>query len=209
MKHKHQHFVPKCYLKAWCDSRTPSRQTPYVWRFTRDGKQRKKKAPENVFTEGDMYTLPLAKGGRDLRLEHGLRDLEGLFVDVRDRIASTSRMSEGDRDVLSAFTAAMWGRTLAMRDRVRKNWQGVLDLMEDMQSEFDRDPSARSRYRGLPVDPSESMTIEEVRASIGPAAPHTVLQSLTTLAPMLVRIDLVVLTTTSSPGFITSDDPCV
>jgi len=41
MKHKKQHIIPNCYLKSWCDPRTPAGQSPYNWRISRDGTKKK------------------------------------------------------------------------------------------------------------------------------------------------------------------------
>lgn len=34
MKNKKQHVIPNCYLKSWCDPRTPAGQSPYIWRVS-------------------------------------------------------------------------------------------------------------------------------------------------------------------------------
>ena len=75
--HKTQHYIPACYLKAWCDEKTPKGHTPYVWVFDADGSNSRRKAPENIFHESDMYTIECEDGNRDLVLEHGLSQLEG------------------------------------------------------------------------------------------------------------------------------------
>lgn len=49
--HKGQHFVPECYLKAWCDPACPTNYEPYVWLFDRDGSNAQNKAPFNIFKE--------------------------------------------------------------------------------------------------------------------------------------------------------------
>jgi hypothetical protein len=67
-KHKKQHFIPSSYLRAWCDPNCPENQTPYVWRFSADGLESKKKSPEKYFHENNMYTIKKADGGRDLDL---------------------------------------------------------------------------------------------------------------------------------------------
>lgn len=46
---KQQHTIPQCYLKAWCDPRTPPGQHPYIWRISRDGSERREKSPEKFF----------------------------------------------------------------------------------------------------------------------------------------------------------------
>ena len=39
MKNKKQHFVPRTYLKAWCDPNVPAKHEPYVWIFQRDSRE--------------------------------------------------------------------------------------------------------------------------------------------------------------------------
>ena len=77
-----QHFVTQGYLRAWCDLATPTGHEPYVWRFEKDGSNPRHKPPKKIY-ESDLYTIPLPDGGRDLRLEHGLSQLEGKFVKIR------------------------------------------------------------------------------------------------------------------------------
>src|SRR5262245_37854393 len=84
VEHKRQHFVPQSYLKAWCDPTTPVGQEPYVWLFLKDGSEVRRKAPDNLFHETDLYTIRRDDGTRDLVLEHGLSQLESEFVSIRD-----------------------------------------------------------------------------------------------------------------------------
>jgi Protein of unknown function (DUF4238) len=63
---------------------TPAEQGHYVWRFNKDGSNPRRKAPEAIFHETDMYTIPQADSGRDLVIERGLAGLEGEFVTIRD-----------------------------------------------------------------------------------------------------------------------------
>src|ERR1700704_3168622 len=81
--HKAQHWIPKCYLRAWTDPNTPVGHNPYVHVFSKDGSASRKKSPENLFTETDLYTIHLPDGGRDLRLEQGLCGLEASFSTIR------------------------------------------------------------------------------------------------------------------------------
>lgn len=84
-KHKKQHFIPRCYLKAWCDPHCPTNQTPYVWMFGKEDREGRRKAPENIFHETDMYTIHDESGGRDLKIEHGLSQLENTFTVIRNK----------------------------------------------------------------------------------------------------------------------------
>src|SRR5882762_10371422 len=74
-KHKKQHVIPNCYLKAWCDPLTPTGQIPYIWRISKDGSQSRKRAPEKSFTANDRYTITLPNGERNLVVEHTLAEI--------------------------------------------------------------------------------------------------------------------------------------
>jgi hypothetical protein len=43
-------------------------------------------APENIFKETEMYAIKVPDGKRDLRIEHGLSELENPFIHIRDAI---------------------------------------------------------------------------------------------------------------------------
>ena len=58
-KPKNQHIIPQCYLKQFVDSKTPSDQEPYVWIFDKENKKGKKKAPKNILSKSDFYTLTI------------------------------------------------------------------------------------------------------------------------------------------------------
>ena len=109
-QYKKQHFIPKCYLKAWCDPSVPEDYTPYVWVFSQDGTTSKNKSPEKIFYETDMYTINKADGSRDLILEHGLSGLETQFSAIRDRaLKRHQRINPTDHIQICAFLAAMQG----------------------------------------------------------------------------------------------------
>ena len=126
--HRRQHFVPRAYLKAWCDPNTPAGQEPYVWRFNKDGSDPRRKAPDNLFHGTDLYTIHIPGGERDLVLEHLLSGLESAYVAIRDtKLAHLERLTSADRLVLCAFIAAAEARTPARRDHFAGEWGGVLD----------------------------------------------------------------------------------
>ena len=131
--HKKQHYVSQCYLESWCDPGCPSKQTPYVWQFSRDGNEIRRKAPKNIFYEKDMYTIHLRDGTRDLSLERGLSELEALFAQVRnEKTEKRKSLDIEDCAILCAFTAAMHARTKSQREHQRKQWEKPLDMMEHM-----------------------------------------------------------------------------
>lgn len=93
MKHKKQHWIPKSYLKAWCDLNTPPYQTPYVWVFPREGGEGKNKSPKNLFYESEMYTIIEKDGERDLYLEKILSEIENQFTSVRRKVLYKKNLS--------------------------------------------------------------------------------------------------------------------
>lgn len=211
-RHKNQHFIPRCYLKAWCDPDTPTNQTPYVWQFSKDGAQCRKKSPKNIFNETDMYTVRNTDGSRDLTLEEGLQELETRFTIVRGTVTERKPLTPEDHFLLCAFTAAMHARTKARREHHSKIWNQVLQQRARLDAKVkDLTPEQRRRMRPEPKGIHGSIRIPPEKIDEWAKRP---LQSwlnaeLGTLAPILSTLDLVVFETTDATGFITSDNPCV
>ncbi len=211
--HKKQHTIPESYLKAWCDRKTPEGHEPYVWVISKDGQKTKKKAPTNVFTETDFYTIKKIDGTRDLVLEHGLQQLESKFATVRrNTLEPMADISPEDRITLCAFTAAMHARTKAQREHTRNQWTPILDMMKSMQSKSktmtpeERDILAAhtppsSEEGGIRIEDVENIVENPMQSMLG--------LMVEVETPLLIALDMAVLHTQSVPGFITSDRPCV
>ena len=215
MEHKKQHWIPRSYLAAWCDPSTPEHHTPYVWRFTKDGKSRKRKAPKNIFHEKDLYTIPLSDGSRELSLEHGLAGLEGEFVRIRDNVLATSTcLSDTDQILLCAYIAAMQARNMPHLEHWKKQFQKAIDLGDQLTrglQALSPEERAEAATRNPPplADTRSSMSHEDFKRAVeGPAAPW-VASMIRTQLPWLRQMQLQVLTTDDDVGFITSDQPCV
>lgn len=214
--HKAQHFVAQCYMKPWID-RAPSSGptvTPYVWVFDRDGGNARKKAPSNLFTETDLYTIELPDGTRDLRLEHGLQELEDKYTRVRN-LALARRVLPNAEQMpwLVAFVATAQFRTVAVRDHWAEQWGRVRQLGEDMQERFDSATSEErklmaraslpSSNRGAPLD------LDHVRRLEAQPIQMMIGQLVRTVQPILSRMSMAVLCTEDQLGFVTTDNPCV
>lgn len=112
MKHKRQHYVPKSYLKAWQDPARPPKQTPYVWIFPKEERSGRRKSPEKILRETDMYTIHTDDGERDLGLETNLSRLEREFSKLRrGKLSKRLPLSEEEIAYLCVFTASMLART--------------------------------------------------------------------------------------------------
>lgn len=212
---KKQHFVPRCYLQAWCDPDCAPGHEPYTWTFARDGSDLRRKAPENLFYEKDMYTVRVPNGSRDLRLERSLGGFEGSFVDVRDRLVRERRQLPLIAKIkLVAFLAAMHGRTPGARERTRLMWQPVLNLMDEMQAgiaqmnaeeraRLPRSIASRSTESSMSREDVVELVEQPLQAMVGPhiqAVTHAIFEREMSLSIMCTEDDM---------GFITSDDPCV
>lgn len=211
--HKIQHSVPLSYLKAWLDPSTPNKQEPYVWVFPRQGGEGKRKAPHNIFTENDMYTIHKADGVRDLRIEHGLCQLEGWFVEIRrDFLDKYKNIPLMRRTKLMAFIAALQCRTVAFRDHYRAHWQSVLNLMEEVEENLatvKKEQLHLLQFTNINSSSNQSWSKEDVIKLIKEPVQQTLPDFLSICVPIMVKMSIRVLCTNTKPGFITSDNPVV
>jgi hypothetical protein len=210
--HKSQHFVPACYLKAWCDPACPPEYEPYVWVFDKDGGNARNRAPTNLFEETDFYTIEKADGTRDLRLEHGLAGLENRFVKIlRDRVSKQLSLNAEDRVYLCAFVATAQVRTMQSRDHHASQWGNVLKIADHMAEAMAKaTPEERRRASTSKVlrGGGPSLSHEQVRQLAKKPLQHLIPVMLSQATPILARMDLAIFQTDDSIGFMTSDDPC-
>jgi hypothetical protein len=215
-KHKKQHFVPVCYLKPWCDPAVPKGHEPYVWVFDRDGSNPRRKAPDNIFHETDMYTIEVPGKGRSLVLERGLHELEDRFTRIRNSKINFGRpLDEAEHVLLCAFIAAAQFRTRASREHHRKQWDRPRRMMEEMMERAKTaTPEQKKRMTSIAPprsagEPDRSLSYENVKALHENPLQHMMGPMLRALTPMLCKLDILVLETDDKIGFITSDSPCV
>jgi hypothetical protein len=213
-KHKKQHYVPSCYLKAWCDPNTPSTQTPYLWVFDKNGENPRKKAPDNIFHETDMYTIHLPEGGRDLVLEQGLHELETKFSSIRKHVLARGLPIEPDNKfLLCAFIAASQFRTPLNREHQSKQWGRALEMMDKINEwakTATEEERQREAMRSSLSSNRDAMSYDEVRMLSEQPLQTMLFQQILALAPLLFKVtDMSVLVTADEIGFITSDNPVI
>ncbi|CAH1385554.1 hypothetical protein NTGM5_130086 [Candidatus Nitrotoga sp. M5] len=141
---------------------------PYVWVFDRDGANPRRKAPVNLFTETDIYTIKCADGERDLRLEHGFSELEDKFTRIRNSKFKRHEWPDAEQIVcLLAFVATAQARTAAFRDHHRQQWSGTRKRMEEMQAAYKSASPAKKATMELMGSPnsesSKVITLDDVR----------------------------------------------
>lgn len=209
-------------MRAWCDPGRAAHEEPYVWIFDRDGptagKPGKRKAPVNIFSEPEMYTITPAHDphGRDLSLEHGLGLIERDFCAVRREFIEPARpLGERERGILLAFAASSQFRTPGFREHTRSQWQPVLDMgrevEEQMRSATPQQKANMLRASNLgSSDRKNSMTMEQVQQIVDKPLQTVLASHIRTTVPLLSKMTkLTILCTDKLPGFITSDEPVV
>ena len=193
---KNQHFVPRCYLSEFTDPNTPAGQEPYVWVFDRDGKNPRKKAPKNIFTETHLYTFEF-NGKRDFSIEQSLSAIETKYAYVfRHKIKQKKPLSEMEHAYLCVFVAAQLQRTL----RFKNNQENFIQQLIDHGAQI-------SLVHGV-TDSPQVRKWKEYKKDIHKLQ---LIESVPFLANILMQMSLTFLCSKNPTKhwFITSDDPCV
>jgi hypothetical protein len=194
MKQKRQHIIPKCYQKLWCDPATPPKQTPYIWMISKDGQQRKRKAPEKAFVSTDVYTIRLPSGDRGLVIEETLAKIEGTFVKlIEHKVKKRYSLDSQDKANLCVFAAVMFTR-VDTQGRVYAHFlREVHDKIKRMEETHKAEPS----------------TSLEIGAMLENARPEYIAISLQMLAELYYSMSLGIFVAPATDPFITSDSPIV
>jgi hypothetical protein len=190
---KHQHVVPQSYQKSWCAPDCPPDFEPYVWVVSRDGSEKKRKAPKNVFAENEKYTIRPSDGSRNLVVEDTLMHTEDGFLRVLPKIQQRNKLETRDIAALCIFTAAMFARTNMMGRQFIKFLGDIHELV----------------VKGERTNNALAGTSLETADMAQHAHQRMIQATLETLPQMLFRMSLAVLDTDDELGFITSDTPCI
>src|SRR6266404_938112 len=129
----HQHWVPASYLREWYDPASEHLQDPYVWRFSKDGSEIRRKSPENLFRESNMYTFEDKNGQPNLAIEQGLSRLEDKFERLRrDKILRCEPLTDEEKATLFLFVATAHFRAQMSFDHWRQQWGQVVERGDRM-----------------------------------------------------------------------------
>lgn len=190
---KNQHIIPQCYLKQFVDPNTPPGQEPYVWIFKRGSKIGKKKAPKNVLSETDFYTLKVRSEEKDYTVEKTLAQIESEYASVFDRkIKNKIPLDNYEHIVLCAFVAAMLQRTLKQKENIERFFDQMITMTEQME-----------KAHGVP--PKKSLELKKEKEN---AHKISAIQMIPHITKILMRMNLAFLCSNKCSSFITSDSPC-
>jgi hypothetical protein len=209
-----QHFVAKCYTKSWCDPESINNPMlePFIWQFDRDGSNARAKSPVKLFTETDIYTLPLPDGGRDLKFEHGFQQVENMFAKVRKlRVEKRKPICFDDATILHFFAATAHARTAAYRDHHRRQFailrEKVEALSEGFASATEEQKMNIRRTPSISVGSGESISIDSIKMMEDFPIQQMLGPTLKAVLPVYERMSMAILCTDDDIGFITSDNP--
>ena len=194
MNKKRQHVIPRCYQEPWCDPTTPIGQTPYIWMISKDGTQKRRKAPENSFVGTEVYTIRLPSGDRNLAIEDTLARIESTFASlIKHKVGKQDDLDSRDKADLCIFAAAMFSRVDA-QGRIHVNF---LQEFHEKVKRLEKMHSAEPR------------TSIEVAGMLENARPKYVATSLQMLTEMYYTMSMGIFVAPSTDSFITSDNPTV
>lgn len=190
MKYKNQHTVSQTYLKEWCDHLTPQGQEPYVWVVSKDGTGIANKAPKNVFSESDFYTVYDEAGNRNTQLEHELHNIEDDYVQVRAAIKDHKPIDDEGMLKLVSYISTSYARTQYQKSDQGLIWEELIGIYQSLGIN-EHMPALYSQVERLRDQPMPFMLTNFMRLTV----------------PVLMKMNLTILETSRRKGFITSDNP--
>lgn len=197
MNKKRQHYVPKAYLRSFCDDQGRLRV------YRKDAPQKPIcQSPDNVGFHKYYYSQPLPDGGRDNRLEDLFSKLEGQWPPLVDWLRRGDDINDPDSlGVLLDFIALQRARVPAARDAVETaRAEEVMSTLRVMDA------------KGVlpPKPPGHEDILNRVEVAIDP---HQSLLAMKNLVDGIDRlfdeIGLGALHNKTDIPFLTSDNPVI
>jgi len=188
-----QHYVPRSYLAGWVDSSTPVDQEPYVWVFNRGEKEGRKRAPSNLFTESNLYTLELDTGEKKYQIEETLSNLESKYATIfQEKINKHLPLAEEEHIFLCAFVSVMLQRTLRHRDNLDQFVDQLIEHTEALEQAHD-------------IPHNESDRLKHYKRDVHKL---TMMRGMPDITQLLAKMSIAFLCAEGGSKFVTSDDPC-
>jgi hypothetical protein len=189
---------------------------PYVWAFPRDGGEARRKAPQNIFTENDLYTnvidIPGHGDYRDLRIENGLKEIEDGFYRVRDEFVRSRKIIPMVPLIkLLAYVAAQQCRTPDMREHYKAQWKQLLDITDDVHAAsagISQESRAAMRW-DVNLEGGGTISREKLADVVERPLQNLIVPAIQGITPALTAFQPTILCAAEKERFITSDAPVV
>lgn len=208
-EHKDQHWIPRSYLRAWCD---PGSKQKVVHRYSPKGDYIDWRAYTKVASEDDLYTI-FNDARRDVRVETVfLHHIENRFAAAVRTVEQGRPLPAAYKHIFAWYMAAMRNRSPAARDHWRDFQNRVVAKGDAMQRALDQmSPEQRKRYmRGVGSTErsrGKGMTLEEARAAAQEPFGSWLPRHIAIEAEHLHKLGLELLKAPPEVDFITSDSP--
>ena len=210
MDHKKQHWIPRSYLKAWCD---PEHRDNVVHVYRADGEYKGWRAYSRIFSTDDLYTIAVG-GKRDLTTEKAFKHIEDRFLRVRRAIECEGSLPAASKRILGWFVSATRNRSPTARDQWQLVQNRIVQIGDEMAaalakaSPVERKRMARASAHTRP-DRFRLMTMNEARAAAAEPFGKWVLRHVAIEARLLEQMSFAVMKAPAGTSFITSDNPVV
>lgn len=196
MEYKNQHFITEAYIKAWCDPQTPNNGA-FVWVVSKKHHIISRKSPKSLFAEEDFYTVYDSNGKRILELEHKLQEVEDKFILLRDRkLQNHHPLTPTDRKTIALFISTIFARTKRQKDESKQIWKEYLDFVDSLPPDLSIRIKSTEDYKQVQM------------LHLSQPMPYHLFHIVNLTAPYLFLLNCAIYETETSPGLITSDNPC-
>ena len=141
--------------------------------------------------------------------------LEDQFSTIRNKKFNFRRdLDRAEKLIIEVFIAAMHARTKKQLKHLSDQWKHPLKMMDQLAEQMKTATEEEKRNFAKMSPPSsnskrDSLTHEQVRKIVEDPVSTLLLPLIRAEAPLLGNLDFSILCTDTSPGFITSDSPCV
>lgn len=193
---KRHHYVPKAYLKAFCDQRGR------VLLYRKDAPTPALHlSPDNVAFHKYYYSQPKPEGGADdTALEKAFGVEEAKWPKIVNRICRRQDVNDVLENIFS-FMSLQRVRVPAVRDAAEK-------MLADQVKATMRVLHARGKL--LPVPPALNGLLDKIKVSIDPhQSIHAMVPMIRGMATVFDRLGVGALHNKTSVPFLTSDNPVI
>jgi hypothetical protein len=196
MEKKKHHYIPRCYLKFFCD------EQGQILLYRKDDPENPiRSSPDNQAFHKYYYSQPLPEGGRDNNsIENLFSGLEEKWPLIVERMRSRKDMSDVVED-LFAFIGLQRVRVPACRDAAEamlaetvKSTMRILDAAGELEPKPDGFKDILDHVE-VAIDPHQSI--------------HAMVEMLRGAGEVFTQIGIGALHNTTNLPFLTSDNPVV
>jgi hypothetical protein len=210
MDYKNQHWIPKSYLKAWCD---PVCQDKVVHVYGTDGRYLCWRPYSKIFSTDELYTV-IDGRARDIETEKKFKTIEDEFLKVRKAIECEEPLPADTKTLLAWYVAATRNRSPSARDHWQSFKDRVVEIGDGMAQDLAKASPAKRRVMAVPLmlrkfGASSSMPLEEARLEATEPFGKWVLRHVAIEARLLQQMSFSIMKAPHGIGFVTSDNPVV